>query len=173
VVERGNLMAGTQGGSMVVVLGVGAGQIRGVLAQHGLDGIDLAGYNTPTQTVISGQTPEMERAVEILSAARILTAPLNVSAACHSRQMRGAQLRFAKFASAFELTEPDIPVVANATARPYEPGHILQTLIAQMAAPVLWTDSVRYLLRQGRVEFTEIGTSVLTKMVREIARAPV
>ena len=104
----------------------------------------------------------------MLTADNILVAPLKVSAPFHSRYMIEAQRGFAEFLGQFTFQPPQRTVIANSTARPYEPGRVAQTLSEQIVSPVLWTESVRYLLNQGKVEFTEIGSTILTRMVKEI-----
>jgi trans-AT polyketide synthase/acyltransferase/oxidoreductase domain-containing protein len=167
VMKRGELM-GAAGGAMAAVLGESPDRLREALDQHGLDVIELANYNTPKQTVISGPSEAIARAVHLLSAENIMAIQLNVSAAFHSRSMRAAQQSFAEFVKTFSFNAPNPLVIANATACPYEQGRIAETLIDQIASPVRWTDSIRYVLRQGQFEFTEIGSSILTKMVKEI-----
>jgi trans-AT polyketide synthase/acyltransferase/oxidoreductase domain-containing protein len=169
VMKRGELMGATAGGAMAAVLGESPDRLRQALDQHGLDVIELANYNTPKQTVISGPSEAIARAMHLLSAEKIMAIPLNVSAAFHSRSMQAAQQSFAEFVKTFSFNAPNPPVIANATARPYEQGRITETLIDQITSPVRWTESIRYVLRQGQFEFTEIGSSILTKMVKEIA----
>lgn len=171
VKRRGELMGAAAGGAMAAVLRVDAARIREVLSAAGLEEIDLANYNTPRQTVISGPAAAIARAVEALSAQDIMTVPLKVSAAFHSRYMREAQQSFARFLAGFSFKAPGRPVIANSNARPYEPDRIAQTLSEQIASPVLWSDSVRYVLDQGEVEFTEIGSTILTKMIKDIRAA--
>jgi trans-AT polyketide synthase/acyltransferase/oxidoreductase domain-containing protein len=65
----------------------------------------------------------------------------------------------------FSFAAPEIPVIANTTARPYESARIAETLAAQIATPVQWVDSIRYLMGCGEMAFQEIGASVLSKMV--------
>lgn len=168
VVRRGQLMAEAGGGAMAAVVRVDVERIRQVLAEQGLDEIDLANYNTPSQTVISGPAETTAKAVEALGAAGILAVPLKVSAAFHSRYMRDAQERFGAFLRDFEFAAPRRPVIANATAAPYATHAIRETLAAQIASPVRWTDSVRQVQAGGDVEFVEIGSNILTKMVSEI-----
>lgn len=171
VIKRGQLMASASGGAMAAVVRVGSARIQQVLEANGLDAIDLANFNTPTQTVISGPADTMARAVEIFGKEKILAMPLKVSAAFHSRYMRDAQQDFAAFLKDFNLQAPRVTVIANATARPYEADSIADTLSAQIASPVLWTASVNKVLDAGEVEFVEIGSSILTKMVKEIRAA--
>jgi trans-AT polyketide synthase, acyltransferase and oxidoreductase domains len=169
VMKRGALMAAANGGAMAAVLFVGAERIREVLAANGLDSIDFANYNTPAQTVISGPADAVSRAVDLLAGQNIQAVPLRVSAAFHSRYMRAAQEEFAQFIATFSFRAPELPVIANATARPYEPDRIAQTLGEQISSPVRWAESVRYVLGMGEIEFTEIGGTILTRMLKEIA----
>jgi trans-AT polyketide synthase/acyltransferase/oxidoreductase domain-containing protein len=168
VVRRGQLMAEASGGAMAAVVRVDVERLRQVLAEHGLDEIDLANYNTPTQTVISGPAEATAKAVDVLGSAGILAVPLKVSAAFHSRYMRDAQERFGAFLQEFEFAAPKHPVIANATALPYAPDAVRETLAAQIVSPVKWTDSVLHAQGAGDVEFIEIGSNILTKMVAEI-----
>ena len=169
VMKRGDLMGMIEGGAMAAVLGISPERIREVLSASGLNDIDLANYNTPTQTVISGLAPAIERAISTLAAQHIHAVRLRVSGAFHSRYMHDAQHAFAEYAKDFTFAAPKIPVVANATGRPYEPGSIIETLSAQIISPVRWMNSIQYALSQGEVEFVEIGSTFLRSMVREIS----
>jgi trans-AT polyketide synthase, acyltransferase and oxidoreductase domains len=169
VMKRGELMGMLASGAMAAVLGPSPEQIREIFRSGGVDDVDLANYNTPTQTVISGPVPAIERAVSALDAQHVKAVRLRVSGAFHSRYMWDAQQTFAEYATAFRFAAPSIPVIANATGRPYEPGSIIETLCAQITSPVRWTDSVRYVQSQGEIEFVEIGSAFLRSMVREIS----
>jgi trans-AT polyketide synthase/acyltransferase/oxidoreductase domain-containing protein len=168
VKKRGELMGAAHGGAMAAVLGMAASEIRELLDEHGFAQIDVANFNTPTQTVIAGETAALAAAAELFAQRSLRCVMLNVSAAFHSRHMQPAQAEFARFLQQFTFAAPTIPVIANATARPYEHARIAQTLAMQIAAPVQWVNSIRYLMGRGEVEFQEIGASVLSKMVLEI-----
>lgn len=69
-----------------------------------------------------------------------------------------------------------MPVIANATARPYSAGTTAGVLTDQIVQPVRWTETVRHLLDAGVTDFVELGGTVLTKLVeqtRAASRAPV
>jgi len=168
VKKRGELMGAASGGGMAAVLGSAAQEVRAILDQHGLDEIDIANINSPTQTVIAGRKDKLAEAVELFAKKNLRCVMLNVSAAFHSRHMRAAQAEFAEFLQSFTFAPPQVAVIANATARPYDPTRIAETLAAQIASPVQWVDSIRHVLGKGEVEFQEIGASVLSKMVQEI-----
>jgi len=170
VQKRGELMGKAFGGAMVAVVGVEPQRVREVLDENGLHEVDLANYNTPTQTVISGRADDIGRAEEILGERRMRCVRLNVSAPFHSRYMQPAQQEFAAFMRQIRFFPLRRPVISNVTARPHEDGTVAQLLVQQITSPVRWSDSVRYLLACGDMQFTEIGSSILTNMVNEISR---
>lgn len=170
VKKRGELMAAANGGKMAAVIGVPAADISGLLKENGLDSIDLANFNTPTQLVIAGPATAIEAAEKLFSQKGIRCVILNVSAPFHSRYMKEAAKIFESYVRGFSLHYPKVPVIANATARPYQDGRIGELLAAQIESPVLWSDSIRYLLGKGEIAFTEIGSTILSKMVKEIEK---
>jgi trans-AT polyketide synthase/acyltransferase/oxidoreductase domain-containing protein len=170
VKKRGELMGAAKGGAMAAVVGIKAEEVRQLLVEHKLAGIDLANFNTPTQMVIAGPVDQILEAEKICTKKGIRCVVLNVSAPFHSRYMKEAQSEFSDFLRGFTFAQPKIPVIANATARPYENGKIDQALGAQIASSVLWNDSIRYLMGQGDIEYIEIGANVLSKMVDEIKK---
>jgi trans-AT polyketide synthase/acyltransferase/oxidoreductase domain-containing protein len=171
VQKRGELMGKASSGSMAAVVGVDAQKICQVLDENDLQDIDLANYNTPTQTVISGQAEAITCAEEKFHGLKIRCIVLNVTAPFHSRYMQPAQREFADFIKQIRFFPLKTPVISNVTARPHESGNVPQLLINQIISPVLWNDSIRFLLGQGDMQFREIGSSILTNMVNEISRA--
>jgi trans-AT polyketide synthase, acyltransferase and oxidoreductase domains len=168
--KRGELMGAASGGGMAAVLGLKSAQIEKVLVDGGFHDIDLANYNTPTQLVISGPVESIARAVKILEQENARSIQLNVSGAFHSRYMRDAQNEFREFIETFSFQRPEIPVIANSTARPYQGDDIARTLCEQIASPVLWVDSVRYLMGRGVTDYVEVGSAIFMKMVNETLR---
>jgi trans-AT polyketide synthase/acyltransferase/oxidoreductase domain-containing protein len=168
VKKRGELMGSASGGGMAAVLGASVKEIRGVLDEHRLDGIDIANLNTPTQTVIAGDHEALAAAAELFARINLRYVQLNVSAPFHSRHMQPVQAEFAEFLRGFSFETPKATVIANATARPYDGTRIADTLARQIATPVHWVDSIRYVMGKGEIEFQEIGATILSKMVNEI-----
>ena len=168
VKKRGELMGAASGGGMAAVLGISANDVRAVLNDNDLDQIDIANFNTPTQTVIAGTKDTLAAAAELFARMELRCVMLNVSAAFHSRHMQSAQAEFGQFLQQFSFATPEVTVIANVTARPYDRSRIAETLARQIAAPVQWVDSIRYLMGRGEVEFHEMGANVLSKMVLEI-----
>ncbi|MBY0572887.1 MAG: ACP S-malonyltransferase [Undibacterium sp.] len=168
VKKRGELMGASRNGSMAAVIGVAAQEVKAILLEQQLALVDIANYNSPTQTVIAGSKEDIAKAAEAFSTRNLRCVVLNVSAAFHSRFMQAAQAEFGQFLQQFSFAAPTTPVIANVTARPYDAAQIAQTLASQIANPVQWVNSIRYLMGKGEIEFQEIGASVLTKMVLEI-----
>ena len=174
VQKRAELMGQAKNGAMAAVIGLDPGKIARVLEENGLDGVDVANYNSPVQTVISGPAPDIQRAKPLFEQAGArLFVPLQVSGAFHSRYMSDAARAFGEFLGSFTFNPLQVPVIANVTAEPYpseDPTQTIRSLLTrQITQPVQWTRSIRYLLGQGASEFHESGPgNVLTKLIRQI-----
>ena len=168
------MMAQAKNGGMAAVIGLSADRIAAALAENGLTAIDIANYNSPSQTVISGPVDDITRAKAIMEAAGArMYVPLAVSAAFHSRYMADAAKAFDAFLAEFTFKPLQTPVISNVTAQPYPDGDptiaIRSLLTQQIAQSVQWTQSVRYLLNAGATTFKEIGPgNVLTRLVKQI-----
>lgn len=172
VQRRGELMASASGGGMTAVMDVPASRLLDMLGADGIEGIDLAGFNSPGQTVIAGPAEELRAAHDVFRRRGIRFAPLNVSAPFHSRYMEPARAEFERHLRRFTFREPTVPVIANVTGRPYARGSIVQTLCDQLVQPVRWVDSVQHLLAiDPRVTCEEIGGRALLRMVDRIRDA--
>ncbi|MFS8068492.1 MAG: ACP S-malonyltransferase [Byssovorax sp.] len=171
--RRAELMDRASGGGMAAVVGMDAARVSSVLAEHDGSALDLANLNEPTQVVISGPRSELERFKPIFEAQKVrLYSILEVSAAFHSRYMEPARREFASFLDDIPLKQPLIPVIANCTARPHEPGSLKRSLSDQIVKPVRWTESIDYMLGQGVSEFEEYGPrKILGGMVIRIRQA--
>jgi len=173
VKKRGELMARARQGGMAAVIGLAAGRTAQLLQEGGLESLDVANYNAPMQTVISGPTEEIERARPAFEQAGATFIPLRVSAAFHSRYMAEAADAFAEFMAPFTFNAPRLPVIANATAEPYPSENPTETikalLVRQIRQPVLWTQTIRHMESLGVTEFREVGPgNILTKLVGQI-----
>ena len=85
------------------------------------------------------------------------TLDLLVSGAFHSRYMDDAKRRFEEYLDRFKFSELTIPVISNVHARPYKAGKVKDNLAEQIIHSVKWTESIRYLMGLGEMEFVEIG----------------
>lgn len=161
-------------GKMAAVLGMEREVLIQVCEEVSAEGqtVEPANMNSPGQIVISGTAEGVEEAgrrAKERGAKRII--PLSVSGPFHSSLMKPAQDRMRQLlAETEDLTDPVIPVVANATARSVTTREeMIEVLIRQVTAPVLWEDSIRFLIRSGVGIFVEVGPgSVLTGLVKKI-----
>jgi malonyl CoA-acyl carrier protein transacylase len=175
--KRGELMSQAKNGGMGAVIGLSSDKVAQVIRDnHGLSGLDVANYNTPSQTVVSGPVEDIKQAgPSFESAGAQMFIPLQVSAAFHSRYMTEAGKAFTDFLAPITFLDPKIQVVANATAQPYPAGNgsgaIKSLLASQITQSVLWAQSVRFLIGKGVTEFRETGPgNVLTRMVQQIQK---
>ena len=138
------------------------------------DIVVAANYNCPGQLVISGSVAGIDRACEILTekgARRALK--LVVGGAFHSPFMEPAREELAAAIESATFSKPICPVYQNVDAMPVtDPEIIKQNLIAQLTAPVKWTQIVKNMIADGATSFTEVGPgSVLQGLVKKVDRA--
>ena len=131
-----------------------------------------ANYNSPGQLVISGSIEGIDRACELLKekgAKRALKLP--VGGAFHSPLMQPASEELQAAINATTFSIPVCPVYQNVNAKPQtDPTQIKLNLIAQLTAPVRWTQTVKNMVADGAVEFFELGPGdVLKGLVKKIA----
>ncbi|MGM9799195.1 MAG: ACP S-malonyltransferase [Muribaculaceae bacterium] len=156
--------------TMAAVLGLADEVVENVCAE--VEGVVVcANYNSPGQIVISGELEAVAAASEKLAAAgarRVV--PLKVGGAFHSPCMEPARAELAEAIAATEIHEPVCPVFQNVDAQPHtDPAEIKANLIAQLTAPVRWTQSVRNMVAAGATEFVELGPGkVLQGLVKKI-----
>jgi len=170
VKQRGELMSQAKEGGMLAVIGLSQEALQGVLRSNAaFESIDVANYNSPAQTVLSGPKDVLASARPALEAARAkAVVPLNVSAAFHSRYMRDAARAFRRFLDEVAFAAPRIPVISNIDARPYEADRIREGLARQIDSSVQWTETIRYLRQMGVRDITEVGFgNSLTNLLRD------
>ncbi len=172
---RGKLMqeAVPEGvGSMAAIIGLPAEKIEKTLKE--ISGIvEIANYNSPEQTVISGEKEAVEKAMDVLKekgAKKVV--PLAVSVPAHSSLLREKAEEFGKYLDEIQIKDPKIPVISNITARPLtEAGIIRKELKEHFYSPVRWVQSVQFMASQGVDTFFEIGPKkVLTGLIRRIVK---
>ncbi len=130
-----------------------------------------ANYNCPGQIVISGSMKGIEIACEQLKAAGAKRAlPLKVGGAFHSPLMEPARAELSEAIESTAFAEPICPVYQNVSTKgETNPETIKKNLIAQLTAPVKWTQSVQNMIADGASEFIELGPgSVLQGLVSKI-----
>ncbi len=157
-------------GAMAAIIGLSRAAVLEACAAGSAQGIvEPANYNAPDQIVISGQTAAVNAASQAARAAgakRVI--PLAVSAPFHCSLLDNIKDEFGAALAAAEFTAPLVPVVSNTSARVVgTPEEIRQSLVDQVASPVLWEDSVRYMSDElGINVFVEVGPGkVLSRFV--------
>ena len=157
--------------TMAAVLGMDDAQVEEICAGITDEVVVAANYNSPGQLVISGSRKGIELATEKLSSAgakRVVV--LAVGGAFHSPLMQPAQDELATAINAAGFRQPVCPVYQNVHAMPVtDPEEIRKNLIAQLTAPVRWTQTVENMVSNGITEFVEVGASaVLRGLIRKI-----
>lgn len=132
-----------------------------------------ANYNCPGQLVISGEIEAIDAACEKLLAAGAKRAmKLKVGGAFHSPCMEPARAELAEAIERTAVSAPVCPVYQNVDALPHtDPAEIKANLVAQLTAPVRWTQTVKNMVADGATEYVELGPGkVLQGLVAKIDR---
>lgn len=130
-----------------------------------------ANYNSPGQLVISGSIAGIDIACEKLKelgAKRALKLP--VGGAFHSPLMEPARIELEKAINETRFKKPICSVYQNVNALPFSDSeNIKKNLIAQLTAPVRWTQTVKNMVRDGATDFIEVGPGkVLQGLIKKI-----
>ena len=157
--------------SMAAILGLDDQVVEEICAGISGEIVVAANYNCPGQLVISGSTKGIEIACELLKTAGAKRAlPLPVGGAFHSPLMEPAREKLQKAIEETEFHAPICPIYQNAsTTAVVDVASIKANLIAQLTAPVKWTQSVQQMVADGATEFVECGPGkVLQGLVKKI-----
>jgi len=171
--RRGELMAAVNQrtpGAMAAVMGLEPSRVDEVCAAARGEGagiVEAANYNSPEQTVISGEAGAVNRAVALAKEAgaeRVV--PLQVGAPFHCSLMNDMGDEFAAELDKYQFSDPQIPVIANVTGDYVRTAaEVKDALRRQVAGSVRWTDTMRRLAADGYDTFVEVGPGrVLTGM---------
>ena len=159
--------------TMAAIIGLDDNVVEDVCASID-DVVVAANYNCPGQLVISGSIKGIEIACEKLKAAGARRAlPLQVGGAFHSPLMEPAREELAAAIDQTTFSKPICPVYQNVNALPsVNVEEIKKNLIAQLTAPVRWTQSVQNMANDGATTFIECGPGkVLQGLVKKIVPA--
>ena len=161
-----------QPGGMAAVLGLDDKTIEDVCAA--VEGtVVAANYNCPGQLVISGADAAVDEAcVKLKEAGARRALRLPVGGAFHSPLMEPARQELEAAIAEAEFMPPSCPVYQNVDAKPYTDAEaIKKNLIAQLTAPVRWTQIAENMIADGVAEFTEVGPgNVLQGLVSKVSR---
>ncbi len=177
VAERGRLMqeAVPEGvGAMAAILGLDDEALRNVCSQASGDEVVAAvNFNAPGQVVIAGHASAVERAIALASEAGAKRAiALPVSVPSHCRLMEPAAEKLATRLEGIEINAPTLPVIQNVDGEiTSDPSLIRDKLCRQLHQPVLWVDTVRYMVVEGVTAVVECGPGkVLAGLCKRINR---
>ena len=158
--------------TMAAILGLENEVVEGICEK--VEGIVVAAnYNCPGQLVISGAIDAINTACEQLKEAgarRALVLP--VGGAFHSPLMEPARAELSQAIEATTFNTPICPVYQNVTAAAItDPNEIKKNLVAQLTAPVRWTQTMQQMIADGVSGFTEVGPGkVLQGLVKKVDR---
>ena len=171
---RGKLMqdaAENNSGAMASVIGLEAEKINTICS--GIEGAYVANYNSPGQTVISGESDAIAIASSECSEAgarRVI--PLKVSGAFHTPLMEAARKGLRPLLDDVSWNEPACTVLSNVTGMPYNSaGEMPELLGKQVVGSVRWEDNCRWMLFKGIENYYETGPGkVLQGLMKKIER---
>ena len=159
--------------TMAAVLGLENEVVEAICDQT--EGVVVAAnYNCPGQLVISGEIAAVEAACEALTEAgarRALLLP--VGGAFHSPLMEPARAELAAAIEQSDIKAPCCPIYQNVSAAPTQDPDVIRTqLVAQLTAPVRWTQTMEAMIADGASEVTEVGPGkVLQGLFKKVDRA--
>lgn len=157
--------------TMAAILGLADEKVEEICASITDEIVVPANYNCPGQLVISGTIKGIEIACGLMKAAGAKRAlPLPVGGAFHSPLMEPAREKLQKAIEATEFRAPGCKIYQNvSTVATLDVTEIKNNLIAQLTAPVKWTQSVQNMVKDGATQFVECGPGkVLQGLVKKI-----
>jgi [acyl-carrier-protein] S-malonyltransferase len=163
-------------GAMAAILGMPAEAVVAVCRDASSEGapVEPANLNSPEQTVISGATAAVERAIALAKERGAKRAVLlQVSAPFHCSLMQPAQDGLAPILQEIPFSAAKTPVVVNVDAALVtDGGQLRDALIRQVTGAVRWTESMQLLIAEGVSTFVEVGPGkVLSGLLRQIDRS--
>ncbi|HWP96778.1 MAG TPA: ACP S-malonyltransferase [Syntrophomonadaceae bacterium] len=156
-------------GAMAAVLGKEAALVDQICAD--VKGqVAVANYNCPKQVVISGSSADVQEATLRLKEAGARVTPLAISVPSHCTLMKEAAETLRPHLEKASWKTPAIPVISNVEAQPYEDARTVDLLARQLYSPVLWEQSVRFMMEKVDY-FVEIGPGTsLSGLIKRIGR---
>ncbi len=174
VAERARLMqmaCELTDGAMASLIGGNSESIAELCAKYD---VEIANFNSPGQTVISGEIKKIEAAVEAASDGEFrMVVPLKVAGAYHSRLMNSAAEKFENYLKNYTFNEPAVKVLSNTTGKAVSgPEEVADLLVKQIVTPVQWVNCMRYAAAEGVTQFFECGPGkVLTGLARRTEKS--
>lgn len=160
-------------GTMAAVLGINRDELEKICRKITNEGylVQLANINSPSQIVISGVSEGIEfagQSAKEAGAKKVI--PLSVSGPFHSILMESAKVKLAPLVAEITIKSTNVPVVMNVTGKPESNQlEIRKNMVEQVISPVLWTDSIEWMISNGVDTFIEVGPGkVLSGLVKKI-----
>ncbi|TPX07291.1 uncharacterized protein E0L32_010788 [Thyridium curvatum] len=160
VAARGRLMQAQSGDHVMVSLEASSDEVTATAARLGLeDDVDVAAYNTPMQTVISGRSKTLECMTQGFAQQRRKATLLVTGHAFHSRHMENMLAEFGAVAETVRYSSPRLRMISSVEGSIAEPGQLetAQYWVNQVRKPVRFNDGIRTLGREGVNIFLELG----------------
>jgi acyl transferase domain-containing protein/acyl carrier protein len=154
VVERARLMAAVKTPGGMVSVEAPAERVAALIVA--LPGVEIACFNGPNNTVITGAPEALAQAVARLEDELLTTTPLRVRQAFHSAHLDGVVAPLTRLAKSLALTTPTIPLVSGLTGA-FIPQPSAESLAQQVRAPVRFEQGLRALAAEGITTFVELG----------------
>ena len=167
VAERDRLMTEASArnpGGMTAIIGVGAREVAD--ATDSANGVVVAAnFNTPRQTVISGEREAMEAVAGRVGGKK---RKLDVAGAFHSPFMQEAAVAMEMLLAKVPLDDPEIPMISGIDGAVLaKADDVRLALRDQMLSPVRWVAVVERLVALGVEEIVEAGRGTLIRMLRD------
>lgn len=162
-----------QPSTMAAILGLEDKVVEDICTSISTEIVVAANYNCPGQLVISGSVPGIEKACELLIEAGAKRAMiLQVGGAFHSPLMEPAREELAAAIEATTFSTGICPIYQNVTANAVSDAQEIQkNLVAQLTAPVRWTQTMEQMIQDGCTEVIEVGPGkVLQGLFKKIDR---
>lgn len=159
-------------GAMAAIIGLDILTVEKLVNELSSDEytLQIGNDNSPKQTIISGHTEAIEKAIEKakeMGARRALK--LEVSGPFHSVLMKKAIEPLRKVLDSANFNTPSRPIISNVTAKA-ENGNFKELLIKQLTSRVRWTETIQFAKQESVTKCIEIGPGrVLTGLVKQIA----
>jgi [acyl-carrier-protein] S-malonyltransferase len=161
-------------GAMAAILGLDLETLKTACEEAAKSQVcSPANINSPSQVVIAGNVEAIDRAIEIVKERGAKRAvKLNVSAPFHCALMKPAQDKLTEDLREIDFQDLRFPLVENVSARENSKGERVRTALSeQVSSPVLWKDTIEYLIEKGVKTFIEVGAGkILSGLVKQINR---
>lgn len=131
----------------------------------------VANYNSPSQTVISGNKKGLERILVLAKEKKILATTLSVSTPNHCELMRPAAVKIEEALQGIPISRPKLPVYLNYSGKICRPETLKEDIVRQVYSPLLWMQTIEEMYRDGYDTFIECGPGkTLSKLVKKILK---